>query len=714
MQEFLFNSFKFAINNDLSWNLTHNESGIITSSTPPQLFFSTNDDSNLHISPSLASISVGKNNPLISNNSNADSLSCSSQIDGILLEAEYAFPINSPLFLFRFKCRNNRAETIRFNSINLMGSENKPNVQFPSSNPKYACFVNGWQSWCYSGTYSADQKQKYSGLSFIQGAQWHNATTPIPKKKRGIFVSDFFSVVIDQITQKGVLAGFLTQKQQFGHTEVDLRSEPALQLKAAGDGVHVPPGKSFTTDWAVIQIVDFKDPDPLNAFIEAAALENHVQIKPKIPLGWCSWYHYYTHITPENLLSNIRQLREINDDVPVDLIQVDDGFEKGIGDWLDFKPEFTGGFNSIIPEIKAGGYTSGLWLAPFIVSPASDLYKTHPEMLLRNLDGKFVNSGWNWNRFTTSLDMSHPAAQEYVRKVIDTAVHSWGFQYLKLDFLYAATIPGQHFDSSLTRAQIYDQAMQLIREAAGEDTYILGCGAPIGGMIGHVDAMRIGADVASDWKPKYKGVELLFPNEPNIPSVENAMQNTITRAWFHNRWWMNDPDCLLLRSTTHLTEDEIRTQASLTALSGGLVLLSDDLAQIPPERLKIIQSMIPIIGKTPMVLDWHQKLTPSKLRVDLEGATGVWHLISYTNWEDHPVQPVLCLEDYNIIHNSSWEVSSFWDSKISYSENGKLGIGILPPHATWLAAVRNLIPERPMFVGSTIHISQGLEVSEWK
>ena len=651
MQEFLFNKFKFAINNDLSWKMTHIESGITTSSTLPQLFFSTNEESHLQISASRASISV-KRKQIESIDSIADFISCSDQMDGISLEAEYAFPLNSNLLLFRFKFTNNRTDTIRFNSINMVGSDGTPNIQFPSNNPKYACFVNGWQSWSYSGTYSAEQKQKYPGLSFIQGFQWNNAITPIPKKK-GIFFSDFFSVVIDQSIHKGVLAGFLSQKQQFGHTEVDLRSEPILQLKAAGDGVHIPPEKSFTTDWAVIQIVDFKDSDPLKEFIETAAKENKVRINPNIPLGWCSWYHYYTHINPENLLSNIRQLSEIKDNVPLDLIQIDDGFEKGIGDWLDFKPEFMGGFDSIVREIKANGFTPGLWLAPFIVSPASDLYKNHPEMLLRKIDGKFVNSGWNWNRFTTSLDMSHPAAQEYVRKVIDTSVHSWGFQYLKLDFLYAATIPGQPFNPGLTRAQIYNQAMQLIRDAAGEDTYILGCGAPIGGMIGHVDAMRIGADVASDWKPKYKGVELLFPNEPNIPSVENAMQNTITRAWFHGRWWMNDPDCLLLRSTTHLTIDEIRTQASLTALSGGLVLLSDDLAQIPIDRLKIIQSMIPIIGKTPMVLDWHQKLSPSRLRVDLEGALGKWHLISYTNWEDHPVQPVMCLEDFNITNDSA-------------------------------------------------------------
>ena len=268
------------------------------------------------------------------------------------------------------------------------------------------------------------------------------------------------------------------------------------------------------------------------------------------------------------------------------------------------------GLEPITNEIRAGGFTPGLWLAPFIVHPASDIYKNHPEMLLKDHRGKPVNSGWNWNAFTTSLDMSHPAAQEYIHKVIDNSVNSWGFPYLKLDFLYAATLPGKHYDPSLTRAQVYDRGMRVIREAAGNDTYLLGCGAPIGGTIGHVDAMRIGTDVASNWKPKYKGVELLFPDEPNVPAVEKALQNTITRGWLHNRWWMNDPDCLPLRSTTQLTYDEVCTQASLTAMTGGLVLLSDDLTQIPHKRMRLLQEIIPVIGKTPQIIDWHEHLTP--------------------------------------------------------------------------------------------------------
>ena len=50
-----------------------------------------------------------------------------------------------------------------------------------------------------------------------------------------MFTSDLFTVLIDRTSQKGVLAGFLSQKQQFGHAEVDLRNSPVLLLKAAGD-----------------------------------------------------------------------------------------------------------------------------------------------------------------------------------------------------------------------------------------------------------------------------------------------------------------------------------------------------------------------------------------------------------------------------------------------------------------------------------------------
>ena len=126
------------------------------------------------------------------------------------------------------------------------------------------------------------------------------------------------------------------------------------------------------------------------------------------------------------------------------------------------------------------------------------------------------------------------------------------FHILKLDFLYAGALKGNRFDPSKTRAQILRNAMLSIRESIGKETFLLGCGAPLGSVIGIVDANRIGADVSGDWTPKFMGVSLPFRREPHMPSARNSIQNILARAEQHGRWWINDPDCLLIRDDTNL------------------------------------------------------------------------------------------------------------------------------------------------------------------
>ena len=47
---------------------------------------------------------------------------------------------------------------------------------------------------------------------------------------------------------------------------------------------------------------------------------------------------------------------------------------------------------------------------------------------------------------TKPLDLTHSEALEYVRQVIHTATHDWGYQFLKLDFLFAAALGGRFRD----------------------------------------------------------------------------------------------------------------------------------------------------------------------------------------------------------------------------------------------------------------------------
>ncbi len=62
--------------------------------------------------------------------------------------------------------------------------------------------------------------------------------------------------------------------------------------------------------------------------------------------------------------------------------------------------------------------------------------------------------------------------------MIETAVE-WGYTYLKLDFLFAAALPGERFDPSVGPETAYRTAFEVVRQAAGEATALLACGSPI-------------------------------------------------------------------------------------------------------------------------------------------------------------------------------------------------------------------------------------------
>jgi alpha-galactosidase len=109
------------------------------------------------------------------------------------------------------------------------------------------------------------------------------------------------------------------------------------------------------------------------------------------------------------------------------------------------------------------------------------------------------------------------------------------------------------------------QGYKLIRETIG-DRYLLGCGAPLLPSIGYCDAMRISPDVKEDWRDPMVD---LIAHDTGYPSAELALHNCLTRAHLHGKWWMNDPDCLLVRrDKSSLSLPEVQTLLSVMSLSG--------------------------------------------------------------------------------------------------------------------------------------------------
>jgi alpha-galactosidase len=164
-----------------------------------------------------------------------------------------------------------------------------------------------------------------------------------------------------------------------------------------------------------------------------------------------------------------------------------------------------------------------------------------------------------------------------------------GWQYLKLDFTYAPAFDGQWHDATRTPAQRVRAGYDAIRRGAGDATFILGCGAPLGPCIGVVDGMRIGPDVAPWWNPP--------PGDGTYadsrPATKNAARNTLARAFQHRRLWLNDPDCLMLRATdTQLTPAEVDAWARIVGASGGMVLISDDLSLLGRRERRLLDEVI--------------------------------------------------------------------------------------------------------------------------
>jgi alpha-galactosidase len=222
-----------------------------------------------------------------------------------------------------------------------------------------------------------------------------------------------------------------------------------------------------------------------------------------------------------------------------------------------------------------------------------------------------------------ALDTTHPAAEAWLTETFETVVDDWGFDYLKLDFLYCAALPGdRHAD--VTRAEAYRQGMETIREAVG-DTTILGCGAPQFASVGVVDAMRIGPDTAPYWRREGESA--------SQPAHENAVRNVLNRQLWHRRLWLNDPDCQLVRTTTDLTAAERESFAALVALLGGTNVLSDAIREIDAPGRRLFERTLPPV-ETGRVADFGEREFPRRIVTDRPADGG--SVVAVCNWADDP------------------------------------------------------------------------------
>ena len=618
------------------------------------------------------------------------------------------------LFAWKLAVYNQGRKPAVIHRLDMLRQADNRQVEFTANraaNPAF--FENGWQSWSYSAAYSARQKAPRTIMGGLFPGMWTADGTPTPRR-RGYFGSDFFGVLADRTGQSGCVVGFLSQRQMFGTITAQLAGATRLAMWANGSGVVLPPGAGLETDSAVMGMLDLDQPDPLGVYLEAVAHENHARVPNSVPVGWCSWYHFYQQVGAKDIETNLRSAVSGRGEWPLDLIQIDVGFETLVGEWDRFNKRFPQGVAGLAEEIHQAGMIPGIWLAPFLLQPKAENARLHPEWMIKDRNGKPRSAGFHWNSRTVALDLTHPEACAWVETTIRRAVEEWGFPYLKLDFLYAGGLTGGRLDPTKTNAQVLHNGLELIRRAAGEETFLLGCGCPVGSGVGIFDAMRISADTAPAWGTYFYGKQVAFLREPHGPAAENALQNILTRANLHRRWWWNDPDCLLMRPESQLTLPEIQTIASAISLTGGMLLVSDDLPRLPAERVEILSQLIPVISHRGEVLDWLDREQPTRIRLKLNGPVGEWVLLAWINRNKQSSSWRFDPTEWGLERAIYW-LRSFWDGQINRVSPGEaIELAAIPPHGTALLAVRRETDAPLQFIGGTLHISQGMEVNDWQ
>jgi alpha-galactosidase len=459
----------------------------------------------------------------------------------------------------------------------------------------------------------------------------------------------FGAITLTAKARDVVSLGFTSTRRFAGLFRV--RPPGSLQVVIDAEGLELGPGESWQLeDFAIATGASH---DLALASIGARLSASHPAARPQSPpTGWCSWYCFGPRVTAQNILDNLDAIAK---KIPLlRYVQIDDGYQPAMGDWLETGAAFGGEVRTVLDEIKKRGFEPAVWVAPFVAEEQSHVFQQHRDWFVRDSAGAPLRSdavtfgGWRHGPWYV-LDGTHPGVQEHFRTVFDTMHRQWDVAYFKLDANFWGAIHGGRFhDPKATRIEAYRRGMAAIRRGAG-DSFILGCNHPIWPSAGLIDGSRSSNDIKRTWD-----------------RIKTTAQQNLLRNWQNGRLWWNDPDAICL--TGDLPENEFLFHATAIYATGGMALSGDDLATIPDSRLAILKRLVPPTGVAAVFGDD----TLSVGTIMLAGKT----LVCFFNWGETSVT-------LTAPGRVAYDVRDFWTGE-SLGRRREITIKDLPPRSARL------------------------------
>ncbi len=387
----------------------------------------------------------------------------------------------------------------------------------------------------------------------------------------------------------------------------------------------------------------------LEDYGRAIRILHNARVTAPTPIGWWSWTAFYYGVTEGTVLTNAQWLAQNLTSVGYKYFQVDEGYQFARGEYATSDASsFPRGVGYVGQRATELGLTFGVWVAPFQVSERSWVYANHPDWLVHTRDGKPVHLGKVGNNFDElyALDTTNPGAQDYLRYTYRTLVRDWNVRFIKMDFMDSAAVEGVFYRPNTTAIEALRTGLQIIRDTVGDSVILDKDGSPMLTPVGLVDAGRTSQDTGHTFE-----------------STRDAASGVIARYYMNRNFYITDPDAFTISkqvvgdrgwhgNRTPLTLDEAESSIALSAVSGGMFEIGDDLPTLgaSPERLALARNAdlldMARLGRASIPVDLMTYLPadkqPSILALQEDRRQTI---VTVFNWTDTPRTHTLSLDE---------------------------------------------------------------------
>src|SRR5439155_6524430 len=351
----------------------------------------------------------------------------------------------------------------------------------------------------------------------------------------------------------------------------------------------IAPGQSVTAE-SVMFALGTNYHAELEAYGDAVRRLQHARVSGNNVMGWWSWTAFYDTINQGALETNSQVLAQDLKRSGYDFFVVDDGYQRSRGEYTTPNPgRFPYGLRTFAQGISRLGINLGFWLAPLEVQTRAAICEKHQDWFVHNAKGKpiLIYTDRDVGLFFV-LDATHPGARRYLQRMVRTMTRDWGARYLKLDFMDDTAIEVYYRRPHTTALEAQRIALQVIRDAVGDNVLLDKDGSPMLTPVGIVDQGRISGDAGHAFRT----------------AKENAI-GLLARYYMNRNFFVNDPDAFTVQrepptidSALNLQENpleplmlgEAQISIVLAAVSGGMFEIGDNLATLrsEPERMQLL------------------------------------------------------------------------------------------------------------------------------